>query len=123
MFMNKCCKSNLSKHRKGLWQYLIDHSIVLQDGSLKIQFVVKDKKDFLRRLNARESGRYSRTDEKKIQNKVRKMKSDKYWRKQHADSMVALYKSGGWYVALLFKVKKYINNYLIKKAKEYGDKF
>lgn len=44
-----------------IYQYLIDHSCVLADGSLSVQLYFRDEADFWRRVKARQEGfrRYS----------------------------------------------------------------
>jgi len=48
--------------RKALWQYLIDHSRIQNNGYLGIMFYVKDMDDFWRRVYARYNGDFKRYD-------------------------------------------------------------
>lgn len=48
------------KLKKGIWQYLIDHSSVNESGNHVVHFYIKDKAEFWWRVKARIDGDYHR---------------------------------------------------------------
>lgn len=51
-------------YKQAIWQYLLDHSIVQQDGYMRVKFYIKDRNDLERRLRYRLDGfeRYKEED-------------------------------------------------------------
>lgn len=63
-------------YKRGLWQYMIDHHTVQPDGTFKITFNVRSKKDFLWRVQCRVDGdfqRYEREESEKYATTIKNL--------------------------------------------------
>ena len=114
--------------RKGVWQFLLDHSTVTVSG-YKIFFLCKDPADLWRRVRAREKGMYKREDMKKLlakqkyrEKEYQRLKQAEFFNERHTKKMLEAWESGGVLVRSIFKLKKIITRYLEKKAYLGGEK-
>lgn len=117
----KKCKDNARKERarlkRAIWQYLIDHSYPYKKGKgYAIRFNIKDKREFFRRVRARELGKFKREDINEKKKEVLKYAYNYDKVQKRADRLSELSRNGGIHIKFLFWLKKRITLYLEKKS-------
>lgn len=93
-----------------VWQFFIDHSLPHKKGT-----TIKNRNDLFRRIRAREDG-YVRLPEEKYQQWIADYWAHKVVNDKKAKAMGELRIRGPWYIKILFKIKNWIDEYLVRRA-------
>lgn len=78
------------RFRAGVWQYLIDHSGVCDNGVFKVTIYIKSSRELWKRIDERIRGGYSRYDVEEEERKaIRQTKAFRHSRHEQANRMNA----------------------------------
>lgn len=100
---------------KAVWQYMIDHSTPHKLG-YAVTFIVFNKDDFFRRVEARRMGTFKRVDQGKIERKVKKLKRSTKWLETRNVAWAEAKKTGPWWLKYAIKFRKKLTMLIDKYA-------
>lgn len=104
------------RFKDGIYQWFVDHSTVLNNGSLKIVAYIDGKEDFWERVSYRVRGDYARYTEreKQMKNKMTTyfIGQQKGIKKQK--EIIRIDKSGNLFEKFMLWLYRKANNYLFK---------
>ncbi len=110
----------LTEWKRGVWQYLIDHTVPHQRGYV-IRFVVRDEDDFWDRVNSRKTGSYTRNDPKVIGRKVQSLIWGSYRHSLRDKALAEARKSGSLYVKAMLYLRHLLNGWANRYAEDKVD--
>lgn len=129
-FKTKISKTTLLTQKElenGMWQFLLDHSLVLGGGYYSVKYLkLTTKEDFLKRMYARASGFYKVKDEDKLKEemitKTEQLENLLKWKNFNVNKenkLFILRDKCKWKYNLIVYTRKLMNKLLLKWTKDY----